>query len=413
MAKMRSNASLKLNGRVGAFTFYTSEGRQISRVSENSSNYGKSATRTKNQQSRRVRWANLVNFYKLSKNWMYYAFENKKRGVSDYNKFMSININGSVVALTREQAASGGCVVEPFQVTEGSLMPVQVEHVGNQWKTNIKTSLVEITNNTTIGEFTKSVLSLNTWLHENMQISFISYQQTVSIYNIPRVICTAYEVTLKSNSNQLLRDYLPEFCSNIVDDSLGTNDNISIGAFTYVLSETVEGKTLVSTQRLINNNLEAIESYSTNDQINAAIKSYGESSTKFLMSGSEPTTATEKETFIPYIYINSIEYRPSDTTISIPTDIPLRIEIATPWKVTEITSMTLYTISSTTNYTEETNLTDITYNSDSIQVKVSPKSGTKFNGPYLRFMTMVIDGVTYRFGNGQYPVDSGDGPSGE
>lgn len=415
MAKMRSNASLKLNGRVGAFTFYTSEGRQISRVSENSSNYGKSATRTKNQQSRRVRWANLVNFYKLSRNWMYYAFENKKPGVSDYNKFMSININGSIVALTREQAASGGCVVEPFQVTEGSLMPIQIEHVGNQWQTNIKSSLAEINENTTIGEFTQSVLGLNSWLHENMQISFISYQQTVSAYNIPRAICTAYEVTLKLNSTQLLRDYLPDFCSTIVNNALGTNDNISIGAFTYVLSDTVEGKTLVSTQRLINNNILTIGEYSTNEQINAAIKSYGENSKRFLMSGSEPTTATGKEKYLVDMLINNFGYTPASKVINIPSSTPITIELVTSWVPTEITSITLYTLSSSNQYAEETKLTETTIENRRIVTKITPKTGKNFKGSYLKFLAAVIDGVTYRFGNGGRPVggDDGDGPTGE
>lgn len=292
MAITRSTASRVRKGRVGDSVYYTSQGREIVRAALNSSNYGASASRTEAQQSRRVRWSNLVNFYKASKGWMHKAFENRKAGVSDYNMLIKLNVNGSTIALTKQQAASGACVAEPFQVSQGSLMPIESVKRSNIWRTNIALGSLSITATTTVGEFSQAVIAANSWLRENMQISFVSYQQTIDNSNVPRVICTSYEVTLSDSSTELLRSYLPEFCSSADNGFLATSSAISPGCFTYVLSESDGGRTMVSSQTLVNNNADTIARYSSSQQVSDAIASYGVSGSVFLDSGSQPVDPT-------------------------------------------------------------------------------------------------------------------------
>ena len=405
MAKMRAPISFMLEGKVGAITFYTSEGRQISRASSNVSNYGVSAKRTTRQQRRRVRWANLVNFYKISQGWMYFAFESKKKGVSDYNKLMSLNVSSSKIALTRNQAASGACVVDSYQVTEGSLPPIMMRRQDNIWLTNIAIGLESITDTTTIAEFSRSVLASNSWMKENMQISFISYMQEIDSLGIPRVRCTPYELTLSKSSTETVRSYLPKFCSSLANGYLATSNEIATGCFTYILSLTENGKTLVSTQRLVSNNTQMTARFSSDDQLQLAVQSYSVNNTRFLESGSEPTDPTLKDNFIQRITIEGREFNESTAFFELPNtgDDELKIYFANPVK--QVSSIKIVYATKGTPISQEVDIRDLQLIDDAYYLLLPEE----LKGRYLEKFIIVADGYIYNYGNGQYPSD----PSGE
>lgn len=301
MALIRNTAAMRLKGRVGNTTYYTEGGRQIARVSQNSSNYGDTARRTEQQQQQRAKWANLVNFYKLSKGWMQQAFENKKATQSDYNRFMQLNVANASIYLTKDMYAAGGCVVEPFVISEGSLRSINVSKKLNAWKTDLKLGTLEITDATTVGAFSSALIAANSHLHNGVQISMVSYQQEINTFGIPQLICTAYEVTLDDSSDANLRNFLPEFCCHSVDGCLGTGTTISTGCFAYVLSDSTSGKTLVSSQRLVGNNTILIMQYSNRDAIAASIASYGVDADVFLMSGSKMQDAAAGTQYVAMV----------------------------------------------------------------------------------------------------------------
>lgn len=275
MAIIRSAANTIKHGKVGETTFYTALGRQIARQSMNNSNFGTSASRTQSQQSNRVRWANLVNFYKVSKGWMSKAFETKKTGQTDYNKLMSINVSASTVYLTRELAAAGAAVAADYIITQGSLPSVSVAKNGEKWVSSIALGSLQIGEETTVAAFTAAVVAANKTITDGMQISFISYMQDVDSMGVPRLICTPYEVTLDATNNSLLKDYLPTFCAQSLNGYLATSEDIAIGAFAYILSDQRGGKIQVSTQRLVTNNVSLMAEYSSAKALNAAVESYG------------------------------------------------------------------------------------------------------------------------------------------
>lgn len=128
MAVIRNTASMMLRGKIGNTSYYTSEGRQLARQAQNNSNYGENASRTPLQQSRRVMWPNLVNFYTANKAWMKKSFENLKPGVSEFNRFIQLNINSADVALTRQQAQSKIWVPSRYRVSQGSLPSITRLH---------------------------------------------------------------------------------------------------------------------------------------------------------------------------------------------------------------------------------------------------------------------------------------------
>lgn len=313
MGIIRNQLALKIRGRVGAFSYYTESGRQIVRQAQNTTNYGETARRTESQQMRRSKWGNLVNFYKISKDWMPHAYETKKANQSDYNKFMSLNTSIVKSYLMKGVIAVGGCVVEPYVISEGSIRTIDVLKLDNAWRTDIALGTLVITAGTTVAEFTEAVLAANPQVREGYQLSFISYQQDLLPNRLPQVICSAYEVTLDRQDNKLLRSYLPEFCSQSVDGYIGTNDNISKGCFAYIWSYSGGGKTIVSTQTLINNNADMIDTFTTFQAYNASIQSYGLDEERFLMSGSNPIKAASQPNYIASAGFGGKRYVDGDT----------------------------------------------------------------------------------------------------
>lgn len=275
MAIIRNAANTIKKGRVGETTYYVSLGRQVARQALNNSNYGASATRTEAQQTNRVKWANLVNFYKASKAWMKKAYESKKANQTDYNRFMSINVPFATVSIPKDFATAGACVVEGFQISQGSLPPIEVSKTSTAWYSNISVGNLNISASTTVAEFSTAVVAANSFIRMGMQVSFVSYMQDVDAIGVPRVTCNLYEVTLSETDNSLLRDYLPEFCSTTVNGFLGTSTEIAIGGFAYIISELQNGKLAVSSQSVITNNATLIAEYSSSTARQTAIDSYG------------------------------------------------------------------------------------------------------------------------------------------
>lgn len=300
MAQIKQNVLGVLKGKVGSLTTYSNNTGNVARIRTNATNVGEGASRSRLQQMNRVRWANLVNFYKASKPWMPKAFESKAKNRSDYNQFMSINYANAKNTLTRQEAAAGACVVEGFLISQGSLTPVQVQKHGDHFDTNIKIGTLALSADTTVAEFAQAVVDNNNWIREGMQLSCISYQQIIDDLGTPRVICTPYEMVLDTkNTEEKALAFLPDFCMASEDGLLVTSNNISLGGFAFVLSETVSGRTMVSTQSLIINNTTLIAQYTSAEQQTLAIKSYGVDGTVFLDSDiAYPKAATPQPLYI-------------------------------------------------------------------------------------------------------------------
>lgn len=294
MGLIRNAANRKIVGRIGDTTYYVSNQRQIARQALNSSNFGETARRTEAQQRRRVKWSNLVNFYKLSKGWMRAAFETKQTKQSDYNRFMSVNVNTSKVALTRTEAVQGACVVEPFIVSQGSLKPIEQTKTATSIMTDIVCTLGTISESTTVAQFAQNLVDNNQHIEFMMQLSFISYQQGLTAAGVPYLTLGQYEVTLDPNNTKPVTDYLPGFVLDIQGSDNLSAVGISTGAHTYVLSQRTATGLKVSTQQLIDFNDDMVSRFSSQEQLFKAINSYGLDTEVML----NPNT-TEEEPYVP------------------------------------------------------------------------------------------------------------------
>lgn len=275
MGIIRNAANTLIKGRVGQTTYYISKGQQVARQARNDSNYGDTARRTQLQQERRILWANLVNFYKISARWMPKAFESKRVGQTDYNKFMAINVPTARIALTKSESEAAACVVDTFLVSQGSLPSIEISQDVDGYLTNIGVGNLTIDETTTIAQFTTAAIANNANIREGMQLSFVQYTQSVDPLGTPRAICRCYEVTLSTTSSAPLRNHLPEICTQVVDGYLATVASPATGGFTYILSELQGGALKVSTQQLVTINFQLISQYTSASQISAAIQSYG------------------------------------------------------------------------------------------------------------------------------------------
>lgn len=247
--------------------------------------------RTAAQMNQRVKWANLVNLYRVNQSWMKYAFETKKTNQSEYNKWMSLNVTNSRIFLTKQLAAVGACVVDSYIITQGSLYSIEFIKTQEAWQTNILLDGdTEITANTTVGTFSANILRNNPAIREGDQLSFIRLSQlTNPSTGAPFVVVRKYELIINSTSQILLSTYMP---LDYIDSDEGAQsarlvvkDSGAAGGFTMILSRTIGGKTYVSSQSIVVANNDAlINYYSSQAALQAAVDSYGESEEAFLTS---------------------------------------------------------------------------------------------------------------------------------
>lgn len=281
MAVIRNTSSARRVGRVGNTTYYVSNGQQIARQSRNDSNYGVDASRTIAQQMRRVKWSNLVNIYKACKYWMPKAFESKKTSQSDYNKFMSLNINTSSVCLTKDQALGGCAVMASYIVSQGSLVPINYAGEDTQG-TNVITSLTLNENSfegLTAGDVAAGIVSANVGFLPGDNIAMILFKTSEPKPNMPYTSTTYTEFTLDISSEIDFADTNFGTMLTLVNKKLAVKSSL-FGENLYqcvalIHTRKVNGKLLTSTQQAYPNITDWWDKYSTQDQEEAAIASYG------------------------------------------------------------------------------------------------------------------------------------------
>ena len=152
-----------MNGRVGAYSFYTSTGgRQVARIANNSSNFGETAKRTVAMQTRRSRWGNLVSFYSANKDLMARAYERKGANLSDYNRFMQLNIPLASVSLMKDDFMRGMAILQKYVIADGSLPEINVAEQGEEGCVfNLLTSIDGEFADNTIGQISVDLLDRN------------------------------------------------------------------------------------------------------------------------------------------------------------------------------------------------------------------------------------------------------------
>lgn len=302
--------------RLGGVVLYQSNGQTLAReLAPSVSN-----PRTDSQMQQRVKLANVVAVYRSNKNWMRGAFENKKQGESDYNAFVKANLGSSLVATSKSQAAAGAAVVAPYKITEGSIPTVECVLSETIIQTNLYLGNYQVTPTSTVGEFTQALMANNGGIAEGMQLSVIlNLQQATQEAGIPYIITRPYECILSLTDSRLLSTFFPgSFMASGGSPNAVLELDISdygTGAAAVILSQTIGGKTRVSTQYLIpfgNNTYYA--DYTSNQAWAAAIISYGENTTNFLDSNTaQAGSSSELQNYITGLNYDRVLYQNGGT----------------------------------------------------------------------------------------------------
>ena len=280
----------KLNGSAGSLTFKQYAGQTV--VSEKISVVKRSNTPM--QMRQRTKWGNVIQMYKGICPLINYGFESKPVGRSDYNMFMKANMKLTDIYLTREEVAGGGCVAYPYQLTQGTLPSIVIVGSGDNARTDIKLGDLTIDAETLVKDFAIAVVSNNLDYDFGDQISFFDVLQRVNaVTGIPYCQFLATNVVLDKASEVKLLDMVSKYGFATVDGYLGHIEGEGAGVFGWVHSRKASGKTLVSTQSLINNNAEVIAEYSGAEAYKRSVKTYGGESSAFLTPGTTTTQATD------------------------------------------------------------------------------------------------------------------------
>ena len=280
---------MKMKGRVGAYTFYTTNGgRQVARIANNGSNYGESAKRTVAMQTRRTKWGNLVTFYRMNRDLMARAFERKDVNISDYNRFMQLNIPFARVALTKDAFMRGVCILQEYVVSDGSLpgFSAAVEETGDiTW--DLKSSLDGEFQDFTIGQVSEDLLKNNPTLQKGDQLTFVSWTNAGVVDSLPRLYRHLCELTLDPASSI---SFGTLSSANIVGATEGKVQILGQGPVygqVIILSRVVSGNLLVSRSQIALSSNIFVQQFSSPDEVKKAIDSYGVDVEKLLEPGSD------------------------------------------------------------------------------------------------------------------------------
>lgn len=288
MAVTRNNLSMKMNGKVGAYSFYTSTGgRQVARIANNSSNYGETAKRTVAMQTRRSRWGNLVSFYSANKDLMARAYERKGSNLSDYNRFMQLNIPLATASLVKDDFMRGMAILQEYVIADGSLPEIDVAEVQEDGCIfNLLTKIDGEFADKTIGQISVDLLDNNPQLQQGDQITFVSYTNagaTPSTIRIYRHLCEMTIDTKSAVSFGTLK-YANIIAGNGLKVVVAGQGDVFGQAIIH--SRSVGGSLLVSRAKITLNSDTLVRQFSAPEAVKKAIDSYGVDSEKLLEPGS-------------------------------------------------------------------------------------------------------------------------------
>lgn len=259
---------------------YVRRGEQVVRQRKNSSNYGEEASRSISQQSRRILWSNLVNFYRVNQSWMQKAFESLKAGQTIYNRFMQLNIDKSQVALTKQEAFAGACLADAFTVSDGKLPAIRYAATSEGiTPVYINTGDIASITGVTLGQLSAAIIEYNTYFQDGDNIAWVFFVQNYFVGDVPRVVPNYMEITLNTESTTPLSD-IPAFgfeWVTISNRKLAANSPTDTGDYAgFVCIHTRRSNGLqVSPQKIFMTDTTQRDQFSSVAQQKAAIDSYG------------------------------------------------------------------------------------------------------------------------------------------
>lgn len=283
MAKVKSMNNRNLIGTLGGAVYYMRSGENVARE--------KAAfvtnPRTTSQMNQRVRLANLVNFYRANRGWMFKgAFENKPASWSDYNAFVSRNIDASDVALTKAEANVGACIMDAYKVTDGSLSPLSYAYNTNKFQMPIAGLSANIES---IGDLSQALINANLGIQAGDQLSIIFMVNKRDANDVPKLQVYAKELIINTSDEREYPEVLGSsvWTISVIAGTLEITPIAQTGAafgLAVIVSRTTANGIKVSPQFVAISDDTFVQGYSSTEQFDKAFQSYGDSEAYFLDS---------------------------------------------------------------------------------------------------------------------------------
>jgi hypothetical protein len=160
------------------------------------------------------------------------------------------------VFLDKGEALAEACVVAEFNVSEGTLPPIETTAFGDRLATSLQLPAgFSIDKTTTLGEVSACLVGCNTSLRYGDKISILYLMQVrpgrkVTFY-MPHTELKLYEFVLEGDSRIPFYTLVDERLFRSVDGYVGTDDRVGEGAVGYVHSRKTKRCTEYSTQSLV------------------------------------------------------------------------------------------------------------------------------------------------------------------
>lgn len=155
------------------------------------------------------------------------------------------------------------------------MVPISTQGIETDTYSNVALGDLEITDTTTVADFSEAVVANNSLFEYGDAISYFSVLQNVEVdTGVPYVTVNQYKVTLDAADQSSLRIVAPSFGFSVKNGFLAHGENIGQGAFAWVQTRRGADGLLVSSQRLIVANA-LFEEYNSNVAKSAARRAYG------------------------------------------------------------------------------------------------------------------------------------------
>lgn len=243
--------------------------------------------RSERQMYTRCQLGNVAANFRLFEGRLALGFEDKGAGQSEFNLYVQCNYGGSnAVFITKHERLNGACVLAPYQFTRGTLKSVGYAlNADGQLVTNIRVGDLQIGAQTTVGQFTQAVLSLNTGYQEGDQITFFYGEQDEDpMTGVPRAVLDSWKVVLDSEDTTPLYNVVSSLGFMSVQSGsthvLGMTEELQNAGAAWVHSrDDGNGNLKVGTQRLVVVS-DILAEYQTTAAWKASADSYGGVNTK-------------------------------------------------------------------------------------------------------------------------------------
>lgn len=271
MAKLQSSV-IPSGFRVDSITVYNRGGGLVVRSRCNEHYRG---TGTQSQFRYRILFRNQINLWRAFPKGDRPAFEGRRTGVTNYNMFVSHNMQCETVFLTRREAENGACVLTSVAVSGGTLPSIVVTHDGTAPVTDLSVGGLPATASTTVAELSAALVRENSgYCFGDELLYYLGLQMWSAPLDLPVVEVSCTRLVLSPVDYRTVQSATAGGAGfSVRGGRLAAAADVQ-GGMAWVHRRCADGGVLLSSQRMVCNN-PYVELFSGKEALEMACRSYG------------------------------------------------------------------------------------------------------------------------------------------